>query len=323
MKGASGGGGAVDASAQLKRLLALVPVVADGEEHSIEEMAAMLGVDAKTVVRDLTSIGGRYDTPGGFVEGLEVFIEADSVSVKTDHFRRPMRLTIAELHALDLGLAMLRAERGPPEWHAIDAARERIGKAVARLPGEPMGDGSYAVSTESVGGAQLAVVREALGKRQKIQITYRRGSAAESSERVIRPYRLILAGPVWYLVAHCERSSGIRVFRVDRIEEAKLVAEKCPPPDLGAIDAQLERGPVFVSDAPVRLRVRFSAKIARWIEERERGTKEADGSFVVEYPMADLDWGVRHVLGYGREAEILSPSEARKAIRERLLAMLG
>ena len=149
-------------------------------------------------------------------------------------------------------------------------------------------------------------------ERQKIRISYRRGSAAESNARVICPYRLILAGPVWYLVAYCERSSGIRVFRVDRIESAKLLAEKCPPPDLGAIDAQLERGPVFVSDAPVRLRVRFSAKIARWIEERERGTKEADGSFVVEYPMADLDWGVRHVLGYGREAEILSPPEARR-----------
>jgi proteasome accessory factor C len=300
-----------------------VPVVADGEDHFIEEIAELLDVDATTVVRDLTSVGERYDTPGGFVEGLEVFIQANSVSVKTDHFLRPMRLTIAELHALDLGLAMLRAERGPPEWHAIDRARARTRKAVARLPREPLTDSPYAVSTESVGSAHLAVVREALGKRQKIRISYRRGSAAESSERVICPYRLILAGPVWYLVAYCERSNGIRVFRVDRMEKAKLLAEKCPPPDIAAIDEQLERGPVFVSDAPVKLRVRFSAKIARWIEEREQGTKEPDGSFVVEYPLADLDWGVRYVLRYGPEAEILSPPEARQAIRERLEAMLA
>ena len=321
MKGAATA--ASEASAQLKRLLALVPVVADGEDHSIEEIAELLDVDAKTVVRDLTSVGERYDTPGGFVEGLEVFIQPTSVAVKTDHFLRPMRLTIAELHALDLGLAMLRAERGPLEWRAIDGARARIRKAVAKLPRDPLTDSSYAVSTESVGSAHLAVVREALGKRQKIRVSYRRSSAAESSARVICPYRLILAGPVWYLVAYCEKSKGIRVFRVDRMEEAKLLAEKCLPPDLGAIDEQLERGEVFVSDAPVRLRVRFSAKIARWIEEREHGEKQADGSFVVEYPLADRDWGVRHVLRYGAEAEILSPPEARKAIRERLEAMLA
>ncbi len=63
MKGAATAAG--EASAQLKRLLALVPVIADGEDHSIEEIAAMLDVDAKTVVRDLTSVGERYDTPGG------------------------------------------------------------------------------------------------------------------------------------------------------------------------------------------------------------------------------------------------------------------
>ena len=69
--------------------------------------------------------------------------------------------------------------------------------------------------------------------------------------------------------------------------------------------------------------MRYSPKIARWIQEREQGTTDADGSFVVEHALADLDWAVRHVLQYGPEAEVLEPEEARVAVRKRLEAMLA
>jgi proteasome accessory factor C len=312
-----------DASAQLKRVLALTPRFGDGEEHPYTEIAAALDVDAKTIMRDLESFGERFDTPGAFVEGLEVYLGAKSASVRTNHFKRPMRLTVPELHALDLGLAMLRTERPPAEWPAIERARERIKKAVAVLPSEPLPANPYDVSTETAGVAHLGVIRQALSKHKKLVIAYRGGAATEPTSRTICPYRLLLAGPVWYLIAHCERSSGLRSFRVDRIETAEVSADSCEKPDLSALDAARLSGSKFVSDAPVKLRVRFSATIARWLREREEGTEEADGSFVVEYPLADLDWAVRYVLRYGPEAEILDPPEARAAIRERLGAMLS
>ncbi|MDO8501627.1 MAG: WYL domain-containing protein [Gemmatimonadaceae bacterium] len=47
---------------------------------------------------------------------------------------RPMGLTIHELCALELGLAMLRAERPPDETVTIDRARDRLRKVIAKLP---------------------------------------------------------------------------------------------------------------------------------------------------------------------------------------------
>ena len=314
-------GAATDASAQLKRLLAIVPRIADGEEHSIASIAEMLGVTPETVASDLVSVGERYDTPGGFVEGLQVFIEAQRVSVRTSHFLRPMRLTAPELHALDLGLAMLRVERPAEQWAAIDRARERISAAVARLPGDRIQESAVATGTAPA-GAHLAMVREALTKRRKLRVSYRRGNATAAATRVVCPYRLILAGPGWYLVAHCERSNGVRVFRLDRIEDAQMLGERYAAPAPGAVAAHLENGPVFESDAPATLRVRYSPKIARWIRERMDGTVEADGSYVVDHPLADADWALRHVLQYGPEAEILAPENVRRAMRERLEAML-
>ena len=314
---------ATDASAQLKRLLAIVPRIADGDEHSIASIAAMLGVTAETVANDLVSVGERYDTPGGFLEGLQVFIEADAVSVRTSHFLRPMRLTVAELHALDLGLAMIRAERPAEEWAAIEKARERIRAAAAKLPGDAPPDSLYATANGAPPTAHLAAVRDAVAKHRKLRIAYRRGDATTATTRVVCPYRLILAGPGWYLVAYCERNQHVRVFRVDRISDAQVLGEKCVAPAPAMLGEQSGNGPVFAStNAPLTLRVRYSPKVARWIQERELGTGDADGSYVAEYPMADVDWALRHVLQYGAEAEILGPAQARRSIRERLESML-
>src|SRR6185312_3702969 len=149
-----------DASAQLKRLLAMVPRIADGEEHSMASIAAMLGATPDTIANDLVSFGERYDTPGGFVEGLQVFIEAQKVSVRTSHFLRPMRLTVAELRALDLGLGMIRSERPAEEWAAIDQARERVRAVAAKLPAEAPSDRPYALAGGAGPDDKLAVVRD-------------------------------------------------------------------------------------------------------------------------------------------------------------------
>jgi predicted DNA-binding transcriptional regulator YafY len=48
------------------------------------------------------------------------------------------------------------------------------------------------------------------------------------------------------------------------------------------------------------------------------GELQQDGSYVVEHPVADVQWAVRHVLQYGPEAEVLEPAELREEIVRRL-----
>src|SRR5687767_15053199 len=98
-----------NAAAQLRRLLQLIPEIADGKPHRIDNLAERLGVDRQTMLRDLNALADRFDDPGGFVEGVQIFLDEDSISLMTDHFRRPMRLTLSELGALELGLALLRS----------------------------------------------------------------------------------------------------------------------------------------------------------------------------------------------------------------------
>jgi predicted DNA-binding transcriptional regulator YafY len=69
--------------------------------------------------------------------------------------------------------------------------------------------------------------------------------------------------------------------------------------------------------------VKYSPKIARWIAEREGVAPDSDGSLTIDHPLADADWGVRHVLQYGADAEVLEPTGMRDEIKRRLAAMSG
>ena len=39
---------------------------------------------------------------------------------------------------------------------------------------------------------------------------------------------------------------------------------------------------------------------------------------MIEHPVHDLGWAVRHVLQYGPDAEVLAPAEMRALVAERL-----
>ncbi|HEX5437211.1 MAG TPA: WYL domain-containing protein [Gemmatimonadaceae bacterium] len=325
-----------DAALQLRRLLRLIPKLADGEPHALADVARMAHADPDTIIRDLHSLSERYGDPGGFVPGLNIYIEAGAVTMRTDHFFRPMRLTAPELCALELGLAMVRAERPPDEQAAIDRARSRLRKVLARLPAtearaahDPAGDDfrdgmpRYAELAPRGGAMHLATLRAGVREKRKVRITYRSADAQESHTRVISPYGLIAASGAWYVAAHCDDRGAIRIFRLDRIESAALTRATFTVPSSFSLDSVMDNGKVFHAEEPESLRVRYSPRVARWIAEREGVALDADGSVTVEHPLADARWAVRHVLQYGPNAEVLSPAHVRQAVIERLRRIVG
>lgn len=314
------------AAAQLKRILHVIPTLADDQDHPIDEVARLAGVDRRTIVRDLRSVAERFDDPGGFVEGVAIMIEPDRVSVRTDHFHRPMRLTRRELAALELGLAMLRGERPPDEHRAIDNARSRLDAAVAELPddaGSEPGAGRFGAPLVAAGEdpAHRALLRSAIEQALKVRIAYQKAAAREPAPRTLCPHALVYARGMWYLVGHCEES-GLRFFRMDRVHGVEVLDEAFERSEEWSAEA-LPAGPMFRAEAAGTVTIRYSPAIARWIAEREGKELEPGGGLTVEHPCADAEWAVRHVLQYGPDAEVVGPAEIRAAARERLEAMGG
>jgi proteasome accessory factor C len=307
------------AADQLRRVLQIIPELADDGEHKLDEVAGLVGVDRKRLLKDLKSLADRFDDPGGFVEGVQIYVTGDAVSLRSDHFLRPMRLTVAELSALELGLALLRAERAPEEQPALDRARARLVKVLAKLPkDEPAVAARVASTGPEIDSEWLPELRRAMKGKRKLRIRYRSANATEGAERVVSPYATVFASGAWYLVAQCERSGGLRVFRLDRIEELVATDEAYEVPDGFSLDNVVRDGRVFLGQPTEEVKIWYGPAVARWVAERVGRPLEDDGSVTLSYPLADPRWVVRHVLQYGAEARVLSPESARAAVREAL-----
>ena len=312
------------ATEQFRRLLAALPEIGTGNEVSIIELARRVGSDPDTVLADLRDLSERQGDPAGFVEHLQLYIEPERISMGPSlHFRRPMRLTLDEWRAIELGIALLRAERGPDDRPTLDALLGKVRELMAQLPAEE-GVRAATLGAERHSHA-VAALRGAMRDRRKVEITYQKGASESPDVRTICPFSFVVEQGAWYLVAHCERSDAIRVFRLDRLLQLKVLSEPFDRPTDVDMEQLLSEGRAFVGNPPERLRVRFSPRVARWIAEREweRSTRNDDGSLEVEYPLGDPDWAIRHVLQYGPDAEILAPMSLRQAVVARLKGIVA
>ena len=305
---------------RLRRLLHLLPRIADGQDHLVDEVAKQLGVTRALLLADLQLLSQRFNDPGGFIESVSFAFDDKYITATTQAFRRPMRLTVAELCALELGLAVLRVERPENERDAIDRARVRLRKVIAKMPREQIPDGlRHAVLGDIGKPAHLAAVRRALREKQKLKIVYHGGSSAKRTARTICPYSLAAANGMMYVVAYCEESAAMRIFRLDRMEEVKLSGASFQVPGDYSLSKVMQDGKLFVTEKPpAAMTVKYSARIARWIAEREEKTVAPDGTLTMVHPLADRAWAVRHVLQYGADAEVLEPVEVRREVARRL-----
>ena len=312
----------VDAGERLQRILRVMPHIVGHDDVSFDDVRARVGVDAGTLLDDLRALTERDDEPGGFVEAVRILFEHDRVSVQSPHFARPTRITLPELCALELGLAMLGAGATSGERTVIDRARKRVRAAIVAMPTSAARDDVWYASAPAHGDDHLLdTLRVCAKESTKARMTYRRGDSSESTERVVHPYAVLPVRGKWFLIAWCERSDGVRFFRVDRIRSAERLDEHFSRPADVDVDALFAQDRALGSSPAERLVVEYSPRIARWIAEREEGDYAPDGSFVVSHPLADDTWAVRHVLQYGPEARVLSPEGVREKVMTTLRAM--
>ena len=310
------------AAAQLNRILQLIPALADGQEHRIEDIAQTVGSSRPQMMADLASISDRFDVPGGFVDAISILVEQHVVSVHTSHFHRPMRLTMSELCALELGLTMLRSERTPLEVQAVDRALQRLRETISNVPSNDRHVGTRYAELATVSSVEhLAVIRRAVCDHFRLRLRYRSGGATRPVERIVSPQCLVFAEQMWYMVASGDDET-YRFFRLDRVEKVEVLDDTFEA-DASVVARVMASGRPFASESTRTMTVRYSPRIARWVAEREGAKLATDGSVTLEHVVADDAWAVRHVLQYGPEAEILAPEELREKLVEQLNVLAG
>ena len=201
------------------RLFDLILLLRDGRLHRAEDMARELEVSVRTIYRDMDTL---------VLSGVPVAGERGMGYMMTAPVTLPpLNLTLTELEALHLGMAVV-GEAADPELQK--AAKTLSAKIDAVLPEDrttpPSGWGFavYPFKDAAAGFRFMPQIRTAIRSRQKLQITYADGKS-EVTERVIRPLQIEYWGRVWTATGWCEHRHDFRSFRIDRIRSLKPLAE--------------------------------------------------------------------------------------------------
>jgi predicted DNA-binding transcriptional regulator YafY len=245
-----------------------------------------------------------------------------------------LNLSSRELFGL-VTLKRLGASLGGTLASAIDeAAAKLVEVADARGAAQLETESSLALRIDKVvlepeAERVFEVLREAEVSRRRVAFKYvdKRGAR---SERSVDPYGFIVSSGRVYLVGYDHGRSDMRVFAVDNVSAPKILPTRFEKPadfDLNAFGAYSLSG-VHHATQPTEVTIRFSpivskaARRARVAPQRSVVERE-DGSIDVVYAVADPLEIVRWSLGWGGEAEVIAPAEARTAAREMVERIAG
>jgi predicted DNA-binding transcriptional regulator YafY len=199
------------------RLFEIIRILQDGRRHRGQDLAGRLGVSVRTIYRDMEKLMAA----GLPIEGERGLGYRASKAITLP----PLRLSNAELEALNLGVAIV-GEAADPELRA--AALSLADKIDAALPSQVVAEAwKVALSPfadAARGFSHIATLRAAIRSRQKLRLVYRR-TEGTPTDRQVRPLRLEAWGSIWTLTAWCEMRQDFRDFRVDLIESATALPE--------------------------------------------------------------------------------------------------
>jgi proteasome accessory factor BC len=229
----------------------------------------------------------------------------------SDNFARPARLLPVEAKALIAAIDLIGDHL--PEG-ALNSARDKI---VAALGADPMEQGLQVASAVGDDSEIARVVSRAIAESHVLRLEYYKANEDEFSERVVEPYALINGREGWYVASYDPAREAVRHFRLDRVKTAEVLERSFTPRPEVDPAADVEGWPRTGEVEASRVaRVWIAPERARWSREQRRVAQDlADGSVVVELPYKGTDWLVREILAEAGDAAVLSPPEARDAVR--------
>lgn len=192
------------------RLSNLIEIIQDGRLHRAQDLADRLDVSVRTIYRDMDTLTAS----GVPLEGER----GVGYMLRDPVFLPPVGLSLLELEALHLGVAMIEAAADPELQGAARSLSRKISRVSRAQQAAPRhwGFGVYPFVQAQKGFRHMPVIRRAIRDRIKLDLVYLTEDGSRSSRR-IRPLQIDFWGKVWTLSAWCELRQDFRAFRIDRM----------------------------------------------------------------------------------------------------------
>jgi proteasome accessory factor C len=271
----------------------------------------------KELLEDVTAVASLDIGPSMPEDFVVVSVENGRVIVDSaSKFVAPPRLSLREGAALMAALHPLERGGGRAVTGALGKLRRAVPESLREEADRLARGTDFQVAPP---GEWADALQEAIERRLEVSVEYRAESAGTAGVRTLEPRLLFPQDGHWYLAAWNVEKGEEHLYRLDRVVSVVL----------GTRTFDGHRGPdparyrtrhlYFQSGNEREVKVRFSGGSAAIARERwTEAAAHADGSVTVTTRAAPGNYLYGWVLGFGGQAEIEAPPEAREGLRARV-----
>ena len=297
--------------AKAARVLALLEALQDEPSMTGPQLATRLGVDVRTVRRDVVSL-----------QDLGIPVEAErgpagGYRLRPGYRMPPLMLTATEATAVALGL--LAARRDGLDADGALAKIRRVLPEQVRRRVEAL---DQTLSFTATGhepmppkGENLLLLADAALRGRRVHAVYVTSDGARS-ERELSPHGVVSHRGRWYVPAHDHGQGEPRAFRADRFRTVQLRgAGRPPPPGFDAVafvSRTLARVP-WTHEVEVLLRIPLADAAAHFpptLAELEPSGEDT----LLRMRAESLDWVAGLLAGAGCAFTIRRPDHLRQSV---------
>jgi predicted DNA-binding transcriptional regulator YafY len=315
------GGAKWDRAARYLKIVTILREHRDG--ISAQDLAGLVGVSKRTIYRDIEAMSTDADVPIWQAEGR--------FGLEEGAFLPPLALTLHEATTLYLAARVLAktTDEHDPELIGTLVKLAQVQPPVLAEHNAHTMDAVALTPRNERFTRVFRVLAEAWAGRRVVEIDYDAGvyDPARGLRRArVRPWALEPSALTHslYLIGWDEERGARRTFKVERIMAASLTPDTFEPGSEGNEARELLRAWDVISDEPpVDVVIRFSPAVARRAAETrwhpsQTIEEQSDGSLLWRGRVAGLREIRIWILGWGADAEVLSPGELRDEVAAEL-----
>ncbi|MBC8170240.1 MAG: YafY family transcriptional regulator [Anaerolineae bacterium] len=297
------------------RLLTVLELLQSHGELTGPELATRLEVEVRSVRRYITML-----------RDMGIPVDSEPGRYGYYHLRRgfrlpPLMFNNDEILVIILGLMAVR-RLGLTATAGVESATSKIERV---LPDE-LRERARAVQCvltlniptyEGATSEQVAKFSLAAYQDRQMWIEYHGGNKSPN-QRTIDVYGLVYHAGFWYIVGYCHLREDLRIFRLDRVGQSRLLDTTfTPPPHFDALQYVLDSIAGLPGAWSIEVLLRTTLDEARTRVSADVALLEAVDQGVMMRSWADgLDWMARYLVGLNLPLTVIKPPELRDALQQ-------
>jgi predicted DNA-binding transcriptional regulator YafY len=302
---------------KIERLLATIVILLNRRRITAKELAERFEVSIRTIYRDIATLNGA-GIPIISSQGYE-----GGFAIPESYKLSKQLLTQRDLNAMISTLQGVNQSMGQKDLQRI------IEMLISLLPNDEKARGfnrhrSLFVDLTPWGQTEtpnqmMRVVQQAVEDKHVLRFNYS-DSSGKLSNRTVEPHTLVFKGYAWYLLAYCQLRNDFRVFRLSRITDPHLEDGSFLSRNPGDIQRffQFNCGPL--QQVVLRISPAVRSKMEYFFPGAVLSYGE-DGLITAHLELPDDPWIFDLIMGFGADAEILTPRSWRQKMKKNLTVM--